>query len=307
MKKECEQTRKTLRRYLRGHVYAVERKRIEQHLATCPLCSSEFQSLKRSDETTQFLRDITPPEGLAGRAQRGVSALASARKILYRPLWVLGALAVGYLMYHFVVAPYLQEQEREWRELSAPSKAGSEQPASVAPTTAVTAPTSIPAAPTPPAAISPAALPAAPKAVAPAAPAKKPNPLMVTITVEDERAAMRRLNEVMRGHGVLRTQRFTDAEKEVSGELTPKELMTLFGRIEAAGRITYSRKRFEAAPSAELLPFVLKLAVAPRTAAPAGGPGTAAVRPEPKPAEQASPQPAAQAAPNQTQQAPQAR
>ena len=292
MKKECAQTRKTLRRYLRGHVYAMERKRIERHLAVCPLCSTEFQSLKRSDETTRLLRDITPPEGLAGHAERGVSLLASTRKIFYRPLWIVAALAAGYLLYHFVVAPYLREQEREWNELSAPSKTASAQQS--------------PAAPPAPAA--PAVAPKQPPAASPA-PAKKPNPLTVTITAEDERQAMRRLNEVLRGHTVLRSKRFTESEKEVSGELTPKELMTLFGRIESAGKVAYSRKRLDAAPAADPLPFVLKLVAAPKPAAPAASaaaPAAAAVRTEPKPADPASAPAGGQAASNQPQQGPQA-
>lgn len=73
------------------------------------------------------------------------------------------------------------------------------------------------------------------------------------------------------------------------------------------GKITYSRKRFEAAPATEPMPFVLKLAVAPKPAASAGSPVPAAVRTEARPAEQAPPKAVGQAAPNQTPQEPQAR
>lgn len=282
MKKECERTRKQLRRYLRGHVFATERKRIERHLKTCPLCATECQSLKRVDETTQFLKDITPPEGVVQKVKTGVSGLSALKTILYRPLWVLAVVAVGVAVYLYVVAPYLREQEREWRELTASAAA----PAPAAP-----------AAPAPPAAeVKQPVQSAAP------VPAHK-EPLVVTITVEDEQAAVRRINDVMRGHGVLRTKRFSDTVREISGELTAKELLTFFSRIEAAGRISYSRARLEEFPSAQPMPFVIKLKTAPPRAAvmtesPARAPGEA---PAPKPAASSpsAPQaPAEQAAPN---------
>jgi len=245
MKKECEQTRRTLRRYLRGHVFTMERKRIERHLKTCPLCATEYQSLKRSDETTQFLKDITPVEGVVQRVRTGVSGLSRVRKILYRPLWVLAVVVAGFLLTQYVIRPYLQDREREWRELNSPA---------------------VPAAPVPAgAARSPEAKPAEPpQALAPVE--KIVDPLVVTITVNDEQAAIGRINDVMRGHGVLRTKRFSDSVREISGELTPKELLTFINRIEAAGKISYSRGRFEQFPSAQPMPFIMKVKTAPKPA-----------------------------------------
>lgn len=281
MKKECAQTMKALRRYLRGHVFTAERRRIERHLAVCPLCATQLQSLKRSDETTQFLKDITPPEGIADRARRGVSGLASAKKILYRPAWIVAGAAFVYVLVRFVVTPYLAEQEREWRELSAPSKTAQPAPPSSAPAAAA------PAAPAPK------------KPPEPAPAATKQDTLVVTITTEDERMAIRRINDALRGHGALRTKRFSETVKEISGELTPHELQTLFSRIEDVGRLSYSRRRLEAAPDAQPLPFVLKLRAAPKPAAPKGEAAPPVAAPEAsKPAAERAQQPAATAAPN---------
>jgi anti-sigma factor RsiW len=272
MKKECERTRKQFRRYLRGHVFAAERKRIERHLAACPHCASEYQSLKRSDETTQFLKEITPPEGVVQKVKTGVSGLSALKKLFYRPLWLLAAVVLGVIAFRFVITPYLREQEQEWHELTAPS----------AP---VEAPSAQPA-PAPPA--------AQPKQTGPAAApdAGGVAPLAVTITVDDEQAAVRRINDVMRGHGVLRSKRFSDTVKEISGELTAKELLTFFNRIETVGRISYSRARLEEFPSVQPLPFIMKLKTpAPRSAQAQEGPARA-----PGLGEAAAPKPAAGAA-----------
>jgi anti-sigma factor RsiW len=282
MKKECERTRRQFRRYLRGHVFATERKRIERHLAACPLCATEYQSLRRVDETTQFLKDITPPEGVVQKVKTGVSGLSALKTILYRPLWVVAIIAAAAILYLFVVAPYLREQEREWRELTA---------SAVSPST--------PAPAAPPAPPSPAAAPKQQPEQA-AAPAPKPaDPLVITITVEDEQEAVGRINDVMRGHGVLRTKRFSETVKEISGDLTAKELLTFFSRIETAGRISYSRARLEGFPSTQPLPFVIRLKTAPpRTAQPSEGPAHAPGETSvPKPAENGAQEGAAQTAP----------
>jgi predicted anti-sigma-YlaC factor YlaD len=38
MKKECIYTRKSLRKYLSGHVFALQKIRIERHLKSCAIC-----------------------------------------------------------------------------------------------------------------------------------------------------------------------------------------------------------------------------------------------------------------------------
>lgn len=250
MKKECEQTRRTLRRYLRGHVFTMERKRVERHLRTCPLCATEYQSLKRADETTQFLKDITPAEGVVQKVRTGVSGLSRVRKILYRPLWILAVVVAGFFLTQYVIRPYLQDQEREWRELTSPAVPSATNPAVPVPAGAARSPE-------------------AKSAETPQAPSpgeKTADPLVITIAVDDEQAAIRRINDVMRGHGVLRTKRLSDSVREISGELTPKELLTFINRIEAAGKINYSRSRFEQFPSTQPMPFIMKVKTAPRPA-----------------------------------------
>jgi hypothetical protein len=83
--------------------------------------------------------------------------------------------------------------------------------------------------------------------------------------------------------------KFSDTAREISGSLTAKELLTFFNRIEPAGKISYSRKRFESFPSAQTIPFVMKLIVAP--AAPEQN--TPSEKPAPKPAEASAPAPPA--------------
>jgi hypothetical protein len=90
-------------------------------------------------------------------------------------------------------------------------------------------------------------------------------PLPVTITVDNEKAAIRRINEVMRTRE-LRKLRFSDTVREISGSLTSKELLTFFSLIESEGKISYSRKRLARFPNAQPVPFVMNLKVAPQAA-----------------------------------------
>jgi hypothetical protein len=100
------------------------------------------------------------------------------------------------------------------------------------------------------------------------APALSPGiePLMITISVDDEQTATRRINEVMRGHATLRSMRFSDTVKEISGSLTAKELLTFFNRIENAGKVNYSRTRLASFPAAAPVPFVMRLKTEQRPA-----------------------------------------
>ena len=95
-KKDCAYTRKHLPRYLTGHLFGPQRQRIERHLRSCPVCSSEYDALRRIDETRSMLRDIDPPPGAGAALRRRASGLT---RLLYRPLWlaaiVIGALSLG--------------------------------------------------------------------------------------------------------------------------------------------------------------------------------------------------------------------
>jgi hypothetical protein len=103
MKKECEETRKALPKYLRGLVFRVARGRIERHLGQCVICRSEFEALRRSEETLQILRDINASGGVVGRVKDGVSALGQIKKLFYRPLWIAGiALAAAAVVYYLM-------------------------------------------------------------------------------------------------------------------------------------------------------------------------------------------------------------
>jgi len=251
MKKECASVRKSFKKYLRGHVFKLEKIRIERHLKSCAVCSSELQALKRVDETRQLIRDITPPEGVVQRVKEGVSGLAKLRKLFYRPLWIAAIIGVAAAVYINVIAPNRRDVEIENIEKSLPPATPAAAPAASAPTV-TTAPAAAPATP------------AAPQASPKPAPAREP--LAVTITPENE-TAIRQINEALRGQGALKKMKFSDTVRELSGSLTTEELLALFDKIGPAGKVSYSRKRFATFPSAEPVPFILKLKPAPISAA----------------------------------------
>jgi hypothetical protein len=256
MKRECAYARKSLRKYLLGHLFKLQKIRIERHLKSCAVCSSEYQALKQENETRQILKNIAPPEGLVQQLKESVSGLAKLKKLFYRPLWIAVILGVIVLVYINAVAPRHGDVEIENIEKSLPPAT---PPAAVTPT-----PTAAPAPAQPtPVVPSPVAQPAAPK---PAAKAPAVAPLTITITPADDSEAIQRVNEVMRGHGSLRKLKFSDTVREISGRLTGKELLTFLSQIESAGKVTYSRRKSELVSSAQPIPIVLRLKPAPKTA-----------------------------------------
>jgi hypothetical protein len=265
MKKECEKTRSLLPRYLRGHLFKPQQKRIERHLASCAVCRSEFDALRQIGETRRILKDITPPETVAGRMKERVSALHALKRLFYRPLWLIMIAAVIAASYLYVIEPILHDPDIEKLDAGIPpSPAATAQSApQTLPTPATTGP------PAPRQKIDPA----------PAAAAPKIDPLVVTITLEkqNEMAGIRTINEAMKEHPLLKNMRFSDKVREISGSLTSDELLIFFNRIQSAGKIAYRRARLASAGS-ELLPFVMKLKVLPApteasTGRPADDPG----------------------------------
>lgn len=250
MKKECEYTRNLLPRYLRGHLFMPQQKRIDRHLASCVVCRSEFDSLKRIDETQRFLKDINQSEGVAARVKEGVSGLAGVRKLIFRPIWLIIIAAVIAVSYHYVIYPLLHDPDIEKLDAGNPqSPAATVEPS---PRTLPTPTASVP-------------LPSQQKVESvPAAAASKTDPLVVTITIENqnEKTGIKLINDAMKEHALLKTMRFSDKVREISGSLTSDELLTFFNRIQSAGKITYKRSRLASA-GGELLPFVMRLQVLP--------------------------------------------
>lgn len=257
MKKECAHTRKSLPKYLHGHLFMPEQIRVERHLRSCVMCQTEYQALKQAAEAKQYLKDITPPEGIVQRVRAGVSGLSKLKKILYRPLWLIGIIGVIVLaLYIYVVTPPRRDLEIENLQKSGSSVS---MPSSTVPA-AAPAQTVLPA-------------PVTAQATTVRSPASQPNqvahtlkPLPVTITVKNERVAIERINEVMREHGELRQKKFSDTVREISGSLTSNELRTFFSRIASEGRISYSHRRLNAFPKTQPVPFVMNLKVAPQVA-----------------------------------------
>jgi hypothetical protein len=111
MNQECEETRKILPKYLQGHVFRIRRGRIERHLDQCVICRSEFEALRRSEETRQLLRDINATGGVVGRVKDGVFALGKIRKLFYRPLWIaVIALAAAAAVYYLATPHQLARE-----------------------------------------------------------------------------------------------------------------------------------------------------------------------------------------------------
>jgi hypothetical protein len=292
MKKNCEYTRKSLRKYLHGHLFKTQKLRIDRHLSTCVVCRSEFEALRQAEDTRSFLKDITPPESVAQQVKDGLSGLSTLKKIVYRPLWIAGIILIAAAVYYYVITPRRLEVEIENIVKTSSS--------STAPTTTAHPLAVLSSATT----TTPAPLAAVqPVSPAPAAePVQTVKPLEVTITIakDDEKTAIRQLNEVMRGHGQLRNKKFSDDMREVSGSLTSKELLILFDRIAETAKPSYSRKHFQSFPSAQSIPFVMKLKTVTRPAAkpaptekpvqrPAEQPVEAVVPPQPATAPTSSP------------------
>lgn len=272
MKKECASTRKLLRKYLHGHLFKLQKIKVERHLKTCVVCSSEYQALKQKSETRQILKDITPPEGLVQHLKEGASALAKIKKLLYRPLWLAAIVAIVVLV-SINLASRHRDLEIENLEKSLPPA-----PAPIASIASAPTVTRV-VTPAQPAPVHPAAAPPSDRRPVSETPAVEP--LVITITPENE-TAVQRINEAMKGYGSLGKLQFTDSVRKISGSLTGKEMLAFFNQIESAGKVAYSRKKSEFVQSGYPIPFVVKLKPASKIAGP---PATQAAPKAYKPAE----------------------
>ncbi len=244
MKKECERTRRALPNYLSGHLFKISRIRIERHLEHCVVCRSEFEALRHTEETRQILKDINAPESVVGRVKEGVSSIRKIKKILYRPLWMAGlVLIVAAIGYYFITPRQLDlEIDRIVKtgpSVSAPLPSAS---SNLTPTT-------------------PGQARSLPLHAAAATPA--PARLVVTVTTDDDEAAIRRINEIMGEHGQLQKLKFSGSVREIGGSMAAGDLVIFFSRIRSVAKVSYSRKRLESFPAAEPVPFLMKLVYAP--------------------------------------------
>jgi len=263
MDKDCAAIRKLLPRYLRGHVFKLQQVRIKRHLNGCPVCRSEFQALERIADTQRLLRDVHEQEGTVQRLKGGARTISRLTVLFYRPLWLLLIAGAAVLVYINLVAPRQRDVEIENIEKTIPPPAVVSAPAATPEPVPQPAPAASIAAPAP----TPAARPE-PKAAKPAqtpqqAPAAALDPLVVIITPSSENADGR-VNEVLRGYGQFRKKRFSESVREISGALAADELLEFFGRIERAGKVSYSRKRFSSFPASQPIPFVMKMKPAAR-------------------------------------------
>jgi hypothetical protein len=210
MKKECERTRKALPDYLRGHVFWTTRNRIERHLEHCVVCKSEFDALRCMEETRQLQKYIDSPEGVAHRVKESISTLTKLKKILYRPLWLAGIALIVAGVCYYAMLPRQLDIEIENIVKTAPVTTSPTSSAGLQPKSPVV---SMPAV----GVLRPVQKPVPTPAVA---------PLSVSITPVNETTAIQRINEVMQGHGQLRTLKFSETQRELSGKRIEHELLT---------------------------------------------------------------------------------
>ncbi len=238
MRRDCTKMSKALNNYLHGHLFRAEQKKIERHLKKCGFCCAELEALKQTAATKRLLRDITPPEGVVQRVRESVSGLSRLKKLIYRPLWIAGIVAAAVVSFYFF-SPQQGNVGKEGAGPIAESAAPSEQKKK-----ADTAPAS-------------ASKPKMSGKTATVPPGVKP--LKVTLTITGGRRARANINAVMQGHAVFRTMRFTKSVKQISGNLTAKELITFFNRVSPTARIYYSRSHLKTFPMAQPIPFVITL------------------------------------------------
>jgi hypothetical protein len=262
LNKECAFVRKSLRKYVSGQVFTLRKLRIERHLKSCVACASACQALRWEKETRLILKDITPPEGLVRSFGQIASGMAHIKKLLYRPLmlFALAALVAAGILAVLNNAPRQGDAEIESLEKALP-------------------PARLPAAPPP----------SIPEPAPVQAPAPAAEPLVVSVTPENDQAARRGINEAMQDHVSLRGERFSASVAEVSGTLKAEELQALLDRIASVGKIRYSRRHFESFPPVQPIPFILKLKPAPKPVEPPRTPPAAV---EQKPSQPAVTQPA---------------
>lgn len=249
MKKECESTKKVLPDYLRGYVFRSTRKRINRHLQDCVVCKSEFEALKRMEETRQFLKNVDPAEGVARRVTEGISALTKLRKILYRPLWLAGIITTVAGISYYTMQPRQLDLEIESIVKTVPTVTATVPAAEPVPEASVA---TKPAASTQGSDLKPV-------------PPRAEAPLAVSIVPINETTALQRVNEVMSGHEKLRKMKFSGTERRLSGELTAHELLTFFDRVREVAKVRYDRKRFQSFTADQTVPFVLMLKPAAKT------------------------------------------
>ncbi len=247
MKKDCERTRRVFPRYLRGHVFRLERIRIERHLAGCVICRSEFEGLRRADETRRILKDIDICKGLAQRAKEGVVSLSRMKKVFYRPLWLAAIALASVGVYYYIVTPRQLDLEIDKIVKTEPTTTPAISPAEVKTDTGMSI------------------KPAVNRQVTQAPSAPVAAPLVVKIIPDNENAAVRQINEVLTGQGQLREKKFSETVRIVSSSLTAGELEIFIDKIEPVARVSFNRKRLETTPSTQSIPFTLKLLAAPKT------------------------------------------
>jgi len=106
----CGEVRDKLSEYLDGDLTPLERRELESHIHSCPSCSWELSTIKRTVQMLNSLPRFSAPPQVAQGVRR---ELAIGRLILAKRLFALATAAAVILMIFVVLFPALREGERE--------------------------------------------------------------------------------------------------------------------------------------------------------------------------------------------------
>jgi len=84
---DCSTIHDKLAEYIEGTLLPVEKKKVEEHLATCELCRAGAAELKKTMDTLKGLDDIAPPPWLTEKVMQKIRAEAEPKKSIFRKLF----------------------------------------------------------------------------------------------------------------------------------------------------------------------------------------------------------------------------
>jgi len=84
---DCSTIHHKLAEYIEGTLLPVEKKKVEEHLATCELCRADAAELKKTMDALKGLDDVAPPPWLTEKVMQRIRAEAEPKKSIFRKLF----------------------------------------------------------------------------------------------------------------------------------------------------------------------------------------------------------------------------
>ena len=84
---ECKDVRERLSAYLGEGVSSEEKRRLEQHLESCPQCRGALEELKKAGALIRGLEEVEPPAWLTGKIMARVRAEGERKKGIFQTLF----------------------------------------------------------------------------------------------------------------------------------------------------------------------------------------------------------------------------